>query len=236
MTEGTKTSQRISCIILSIITFICAAISFWYFDSYPELMAASTNIFRLWSLSLMTLTALMPFVSIAVFVAPVRVLIFARIHAAIYFSFITITVLISGSPGHSSPGSGFGVLIETAIYIIIFIELLLIELASQRGKRKGYFPTEWLFTLTSLAIIGGCSLGILIWSTLLPHKVITAAEEAAAGREYCFGASSKAELTGIKMYSRDYNGFTWSFHNLMVIKGDNGIFYMNWSYRHGKLI
>lgn len=234
---NSKTSQHIFCFILGIVAFTCAIVSFWYFDSYPQMIASNTNIFGLVALSFVMLTALMPFISIVVLMVPTNGnLIITRIHAAICFSFIIIASLTSGSPGHSSPLSDSGVVIANTIYIIIFIELLLIQVASQRSKRKGYPATriKGVFTFTSLAIIGGCSLGILIWSTFLPTKVIAAAEVAAAGREYCFGGRSKAELTGIKMYARDDNGFTWSFHNLMTIKGEQGVFYMNWSYRNGK--
>lgn len=226
-------NKKIFHISLCLIGLFCTWVTFWYFNTFPERQSFAIYFFGIPTIT----TILIPFVCILLLIEPtIRTINIAKIHAAFCLSFYLFATLTKGSPGHSSPLGDLGGLIEITLYGILLFELALIQVAITRKNRKGIIEQElpFAFTLTTLALFGGCSLGIIIWSTLLPSKVIAEAELAANGKPYCFSAKSRRDLTGINMYSRDDNGFTWSFHKLMTVGEGTEKIYMNWSYRQGK--
>jgi len=226
------------------IFLICAVASYWYFDSYPELINETRHGTPTGELSLSTLEFFilsLPFVLIVALVRPRALTVLAaQIHAACYLTFLLLVSFASGSPGHSAPGEAFAIVIEALLYVILLFELLMIAAAHTLRKRRGYPASEvagtFVFVVIISTLIGGWFTGVVLWSFKLPHTVLAAAETEADGKPYCIEAASdpvhsKLGLNALNMYARDDGGFTLYFHGLLVIQEEKGRKYMNWSYR-----
>lgn len=222
------------------IALICAIASYWYFSSYPELVVklspAGSPIAGL-TLSILGLLLLsLPCIFLIVYASP-ELAILREIHAACYLCFLLLVSYVSGSPGHSSFGSQFASDIETVLYTILAVELLVII---GSNWRQGYLVIRGvIFMAIAIALLGGWFIGAYLWSIKIPSKVLAAAEVEAGKNAYCIEAAgelvqSKSDLNAFNMYVRDYNGWTMTFHGLLVIQEKTGRKYMNWSYRDNK--
>jgi hypothetical protein len=91
----------------------------------------------------------------------------------------------------------------------------------------------------AVPLLGGWVLGILLWSTMIPPQIVSAAEEAAGDRSYCIDVDGQPalgarDLTGLSVHARNDAGWSWNFHALLVIGPAAERSYMNWSYRSGR--
>lgn len=233
-----------SCLVIAL---ICALASYWYFDSYPELIRETRSGTPISGLAIGTLGCLiasLPFVLIIALTKPrASTIVAAQIHAACYLAFLLLLSFTSGSPGHSSPGSSFAGLIETLLYVIILFELLMILAANSLRKQRGHPAYKvtgiFVFTLIIGTLIGGWFTGVVLWSLKLPSQVLAAAIAEADGNPYCIEAASdtvrsKLSLNALNMYAHYSGGLTLHFHGLLVIQEEKGLKYMNWSYRQDR--
>jgi hypothetical protein len=106
-------------------------------------------------------------------------------------------------------------------------------------QSPGKKAPPFIFGGLTAALLSGWFAGLLIWSTMLPQRIIAAAETAAGDRPYCIDlekgpASSASGLRGPRMRATNDHGWTWSFHALLVIGEAADRRYMNWSYRSGR--
>lgn len=229
-----------------VVAFVCAIASYWYFDSYPELVKTSRGS-PISGLAIKTLGSLIfslpVFLLVALIWPRASTVLAAQIHAGFYLSFLLLGSLASGSPGHSSPGAQFADLIETVLYVILAFELLMIGVANSLRKRRGYIASKvtgiFVCSVIVCTLLGGWFAGVALWSLNLPPKILAAAEAEAQGKPYCIKAvnnpvKNKLGLNALNMYAGDSGGFTLFFHGLLVIQEENGRQYMNWSYRREK--
>ena len=234
----TMVSKKKWYVSLSIIACGCALASFLYSYFYPELVddRRGNPLAKpfIWLFFLFTFSA--PFVLGSTLLQPrAATIMVAKIHAATYFSFLLMISISSGSPGYSSLEASFSGAIEVFLYAILAFELVIIGIAILRRYKKGDNESEipWTFTTVTIALFGGWSCGVLLWSFSYPLRVVEEAELAAAGRPYCMMSNYLQDLTAINMYVPDHEGWTFSFHQLLIIEEGDGLTYMNWSYRRG---
>jgi hypothetical protein len=162
-----------------------------------------------------------------------------RAHAAVYGALLVVTDVVD-SAGHSSPAEAFAPLILFVLSLPLGIDAVAAAITWLRLRRSSRAAKALPFVYLGLtaALLGGWSCGVLIWSTLLSHQVIAAAEVAAGDRPYCIDvqerpARSAGDLTGLSMRAANHAGWYYHFHALLVI-GDTDRRYMNWSYRTGR--
>jgi hypothetical protein len=130
--------------------------------------------------------------------------------------------------------------VERLLVISLCLELAVVGAASWLSKWRFAAAADvpWLFTGLTAAVLGGWASGVLVWSERLASRVAAAAELAAQEKPYCLDvvsrpATSRRDLTGMRMLAPIKDGWSSSFHGLLVI-GDGDRTYMNWSYRSGK--
>jgi hypothetical protein len=221
-----------------------AAITTVCLDDYPAFAESSRGMpfYSPWTWAMGLLLAVAPLVWLGAIASPgPETLTALRAHAALYSVLLVITAALD-SPGHSSPMERwFALLVWYFLSLVLGIEGLAAVVAwvrmrkSTPGKKA---PPFVYFGLTS-ALLGGWFCGILIWSTLVPARVIAAAETAAGGRPYCIDvekgpARSAGDLNGWRMRATNHEGWIWHFHALLVIGDAADRRYMNWSYRTGR--
>jgi hypothetical protein len=211
----------------------CAAITGYSLINYPA-VADQLSTAGIWAIGLLLLAA--PVIWIVVLVRPVPVTLVAlRLHAALY-SVLLVIAYLSESRHHSGP-LGFVILLTWLVLIFVLAVEALVAAATWVRMRGVKVPPFVYLGLTA-TLLGGWFCGVLIWSMLLPSRVIAAAEAAAQDRPYCIDlekgpARSAGDLSGLNMRASNHDGWSWNFHALLVI-GDTDRRYMNWSYRTGR--
>ena len=176
---------------------------------------------------------------IAALVAGDRVILYPfEAHAAVLVTLVVVTLAVWPPPPTSSPGDFFDDLVKAALVGVAGIEAVIVLIGRIRAMRSDRPRLPFVFAWLTAALLGGWATGILIWSMMLPSRVIAAAEAAAAERPYCIRmdgrtASRAGDLTGFAMRVPDHYGWIWDFHALLVI-GEGETRYMNWSYHSGR--
>lgn len=230
-------------LILLATTLCCAAITAVCLVNYPALSGGGRGppFYIPCALALGLLLASAPLLwALALALPGPHSLAALRGHAALYSVLLAITYLVN-SPGHSSPAEAFAAAIWFILVLILGIEALVGALAWIRMWRwsPGEKALPFVYVGLTTALLGGGFCGVLIWSTMLPHRVITAAETAAGDRPYCIDvekgpARSAGDLSGLRMRATNDRGWIWNFHALLVIGEAADRRYMNWSYRTGR--
>ncbi|MCB8823160.1 hypothetical protein [Microvirga rosea] len=227
-------------LVLGGLAICCASVTFVYFLNFGTSNQFDYLVGLAAGGALLLFTATAPICLPWALLAPGPTSIMAaKVHAALYTAFISVTLLAS-RPGHSSPGDTIAALIKFVLLAILAFELLMVWIATHRARRLGRLSggPRWLFPGLASAIVGGWGGGIVLWSQQLPPRVIAAAEATAQGRPYCIDvdgrpATGAHDLTGITMVARNDGGWTWNFHALLVVGEGSEREYFNWSYRRG---
>lgn len=161
---------------------------------------------------------------------------FGTVHLALHATFLFL-IMISSSPGHSSPGDHYAPLIGMILVAIWVVQMLLVAGGLCRTE-DGSLVRSVINTAFAIpiAVIGGWALGIIAWSEVVPKVILREAEIVAHGRPYCLEAAGQRvsglrNLTGLSVRARSDNGFTLNFHVLMVIGTGEDRGYANWSFR-----
>jgi hypothetical protein len=211
---------------------------------YPALKAAGfdPSPFMGWAFLLLVISA--PLIWLGALVVPaIEWIVILRAHAALFTTVAAIDEF-AASPGHGSPGEAladaFPWVIWSFIFLFLGVDLLAAEVTRVRLKRWSLEAEAppLIYAGLAAALLGGWFAGVLIWSAMLPPRVIAAAETAAGDRPYCIDlekgpALAARNLRGLSMRASSDHGWTWSFHALLVVGDAANRSYMNWSYRTG---
>jgi hypothetical protein len=235
-----------SFVICLAVALLCAAASYWYFDSYAEIVGTRRDS-PMGELSMGMLgffIVSLPLVVIGAFVKPCTfTIVAAQIHAACFLTLLLLISFASGSSGHSSLGSSLAGVIEAILYGILLFELWMTAIANTRREKQEHSALHvvetFIFVTIVITLIGGWFAGVALWAFTLPPKVLAIAEDEADGHSYCIAAAgnpvrSRLGLNALNMYARDSEGYTWHFHGLLIIQEDESRKYMNWSYRQDR--
>jgi hypothetical protein len=135
-----------------------------------------------------------------------------KIHAAL------ISALLLLSIGSAIVGFGF-------FLAILGVDGFLARITSVRIKESGRDINHPKFVYLGLtaSIFGGCFVGIQLWSSTLPPRIVYAAETMARDLPYCIEvdgrpARNAGQLTGLSMQARRDGVLTFNFHGLLVIE------------------
>jgi hypothetical protein len=228
---------------LPFIAFGCGAIAFYVLNNLPAFSTGSQEslLNRSWSTALEIFVVSAPLLWIIALIArePLS-LAFLKVHAALYSTFLVVTIA-SNSPGHSSPGEAFAGFIIGFFFIILAGDataIMIARIATTESRTNRKDP-EFVYVGVTLALLCGGYAGVLAWSSMLPPRIISAAETVAQDRPYCIdvdGRPSRAarDLTGLSMRAPNVDGWTFNFHALLVVVAGSDLDYLNWSYRRGR--
>jgi hypothetical protein len=235
-------SPNRSTTVLLAIALGSAALTFGFFHDYPAFAKGHRDppLAGLAAAALFILLLTAPVLWIAALVGRAAISLGAlEAHAALFGVFLFV-ILLTNSPGHSSPGEAFGVAAFFVVWLILAVEGIVLAIAIAAMREPPPDPASLLALGPGLsaALFGGWVVGVLAWSSLLPPRVIAAAEAAAGDRPYCIDvdgrpARAAGDLDALSMRATNAQGWTFSFHALLVIGEGADRRYMNWSYRSG---
>lgn len=230
-------------VVLFALTVLSALATFAYFANFSVLTEGTRSppLAVPWISLLVSLLLSAPIMLVAVVIWPIRTLIVvASVHAAIFLSLLTVTSITS-RPGQSL-GDSLAPLILAVLWIICAVEFVVIFIALDRSREVELRAT-FLSTFAGFAmpLVGGWTLGVLIWSETLPAEVIESAEAMAGSKPYCVEmggrpVDSRRDLVAWSMLAPNNGGYPPYFHALMAIGSGLERSYANWSYRHGRLL
>ena len=223
------------------IGFGCALLTFVFFANYPAFAQGHRGpaLAGLWTFAFAALLVSAPLLwLIALAGRMMGTLAPLEIHAALYGVLLFITLIVD-SPGHSSPAEGFRGLVILGLVAVMAIEGAVLAIALARTSPQLEDSAGFLAPALAAALFGGWIVGVLAWSSLLPPRVIAAAEAAAGDRPYCIDVDGRparraADLDALSMRATNAGGWTFNFHALLVIGAGQDRRYMNWSYRSGR--
>jgi hypothetical protein len=228
---------------LVVLAICCAATTTYCLVNLPAFAAGDRGppFYASWSLVLTLLLATAPVVWLCAIAIPEAASLRAlQAHAALYSVFLVISEYWD-SPGHSSPGAVFATVIWLFLMFVVAVEAVVAVASGIRVKMRSPSAKVMPFVYIGLtiALLGGWFAGVLIWSAMLPTRVILAAEAAAGDSPYCIDlekgpAGSASDLRGLSMRATNDHGWTWRFHALLAIGAPANRHYMNWSFRSGR--
>lgn len=137
--------------------------------------------------------------------------------------------------GHSSPLSGARVVFLWIAIIWVSVFNALALLMAWPEDRIIYKP---IVLPLFVGLLAGWAVAVAVWSETIPSKLISQAETLAGDKPYCIAAGGKGQaksrrdLVAWVMFPPESQGWTWSFHALLVIAGEPKR-YFNWSYKYG---
>jgi hypothetical protein len=228
---------------LLVLAICCAATTAYCLVNYPTFAAGDRGppFYASWSLALALLATGAPIVWLCAIATPKTALLqVLQAHAALYSVFLVITDF-ADSPGHSSPAEAFVPAIWLILMLVLAVDAVVAAVTAIRVKRRSRSAkaTPFVYIGLTIALLGGWFTGVLIWSAMLPRRVIMAAEAAAGESPYCIElekgpARSARDLRGLNMRATNDRGWTWNFHALLVVGEPAARRYMNWSYKSGR--
>jgi hypothetical protein len=228
---------------LLVLTIGCAATTTYCLVNLPAFAAGDRGppFYASWSLILVLLLATAPVVCLCAITIPGAASLRAlQTHAALYSVFLVITDY-ADSPGHSSPGAAFAILMWLFVMCVLAVEAVVAVVSGVRLKMRSPCAkaTPFVYIGLTIALLGGWFAGVLIWSAMLPPRVIMAAEAAAGDSPYCIDvekgpARSVSDLRGLSLRATNDHGWAWHFHALLAIGPPADRRYMNWSYKSGR--
>lgn len=228
-----------SAVGLSAIACASAALAFVFFDNWHGAAKGQPipPLFGVWALALCVLVLSAPALWIMAFAAREPGVVALEIHGGLYLVFFGTTIMVD-SPGHSSPAEALRGAFLLLLLIVLAVELAVIASALAATKRPRADCVRVAGAGVAAVLIGGWIAGALAWSSMLPSRVIAAAETAAGDRPYCIDVDGRPardsfDLTALSMRATNTSGWTFNFHALLVIGTGSQRNYMNWSYRVG---
>ena len=238
-------SLRTPGVVILVIALGCTAITFGFFDNYPAFVDGHRDppLAGVAGSAFLLLLAVAPILWVVALVGRDQGLLAAlEVHLAL-LGMLFVIIMIVDTPGHSSPGDVLRGPILFGLFVVLVIEAIVVAIAAVYMKPP---PTEQLCLRLAgprlaVALLGGWIVGVLAWSSMLPSRVIAAAEAAAGGLPYCIDVDGRParngfDLGAVSMRATNSGGWTFSFHALLVIGATADRRYMNWSYRSGGFV